>query len=377
MAAVDDDLKHLDLAIQGSTSTVDVIDILDGAVIEVIDPRLSAIHVEPNSGEEDDSNIPKNLHNAAELFIQAGKTTAAQQMQRCTAVFFALVEGRCKADNTSIGRACVCWQCGHCGLGRSPETASRTCSSCGEKSQTNYVQVVLADGVAIPWREINSSPSVSASLVCSAVDATGEDSEGHQLAKDAQEAKRAAITKAVKAAKEAQQASELLNLDQRLQSIQVIANPGEDEHPRFPKTLYNALELMLQVGQVSAARQLHKCSNEYLRVLDEGPQAAGDVGQGYVCFSCGYCGLAPELDEKSSDKACSCRECGDDSHTNLVQLVLPNGRELPWMQSASTSMPTSLGNLADQKTAGRIKPNGPCNCGSGKKAKKCCFVGGG
>ena len=36
------------------------------------DPLLATFKVVPNKGEENDTNIPKSLHNAAELFLRAG-----------------------------------------------------------------------------------------------------------------------------------------------------------------------------------------------------------------------------------------------------------------------------------------------------------------
>lgn len=383
------------------TNMESVIDILDGAVVEVLDPRLPSIHVEPNAGEENDSNIPRNLHNAAELFLKTGNVSAAQQMQRCALVFFALVEGRCKSETTVTGRACICWLCGHCGLERqapnapvAPAQGARACNQCGESLQTNYVQVVLADGVIIPWKEISGS-STSVLEVKGDAEISAPTNE-ESLAKT-REAKRAAIAASVEAAREAQQrAAEtattkasareaegaLKDLDPRLMSMRITPNEGEDAHPNFPTNLYNAMELFAQLGRFSAAQQMHECTDKFLRILDEGPQAAGRTGQGHVCFECGHCGLEPEFkqpNEKASQKACFCGSCGDDSHTNFVELVLPNGRQLPWMERTASAAQARPGSGAGAHVVAgnsRIKPNDPCPCGSGQKAKKCCHVGG-
>lgn len=47
----------------------------------------------------------------------AREVEAAQRLQRCALVFFALTEGRIGGADaeTVTGRACICWQCGHCG----------------------------------------------------------------------------------------------------------------------------------------------------------------------------------------------------------------------------------------------------------------------
>lgn len=331
-----------------------VADILDGAIVEVLDPRLPCIHVEPNAGEEDDANIPKNLHNAAELFHKTGNVDAVQRMQRCTAVFFALVEGRCKVESVNEGHACLCWLCGHCGLERSSLSApvvlgkgARMCNQCGESAHTNYVQVVLADGITVPWREIGATKIEDTTV---RIEEVGR--------KDAQEddkaAKRAAIAASVQAAREAQAVAAAAakasakgpepksqDVDSRLRSIQIKPNGEEAGHAKFPKNLQSALELFTRVGHQSSAQQMQKCTVEFLRVCDDGPQVVGRSGQGHICFSCGYCGLEPEnrqLAGRVSETACFCGGCGDDSHTNFLQLELPNGQQLPWMERVGSAV---------------------------------------
>ena len=45
---------------------------LDARSVLSFDPLLATFKVVPNKGEENDTNIPKSLHNAAELFLRAG-----------------------------------------------------------------------------------------------------------------------------------------------------------------------------------------------------------------------------------------------------------------------------------------------------------------
>lgn len=324
--------------------TSGVTNLLDGAVVEVIDPRLASIGVTPNTGEETDENMPKSLHNAVELFIRAGKVASAQRLQRCTAVFFGLIEGRVDNSKAVSGTACICWSCGHCGFEKKVSPA-RTCRECGERLQTNYVNVVLSDGVAIPWRELpeeKDGDEVEIKLLADGVEKLSVDERRAPAAnaksdeKAAADAKRAEIAARVRAAQELQKAG-LDKLEPRLLSMQVRPNAGEEAHPAFPKTLHSALELLVKVKHLDQARQLQQCTKAYLGILDEGPQAAGASGQGYVCFDCGYAGIVSEEGQraKSADgKACTCVKCGDDSHTNFVQLVLPGGMELPWMERA-------------------------------------------
>jgi len=46
--------------------------------------EYAAVLIEPNRGEESDSNFPRNLHNAAELLLAVGHVESAQRLQQCT-----------------------------------------------------------------------------------------------------------------------------------------------------------------------------------------------------------------------------------------------------------------------------------------------------
>jgi len=310
--------------------------------------------------------MPKHLHNAGELFLETGRAEAAQQMQQCAQLFFALIEGRCNSEASVKGPACICWVCGHCGLERvdpkSPADLSKgshVCNKCGESSQTNLLQVILADGLSIPWQEI--SVDAGTPIICfgeQAFSSAPEDSEDYRAAKIKQD-KRVAIAASLEVARDRQAAAEdtiagnagvqkndvhikMADVSERLWSMQVTPNGSQGSHKSFPQNLYNAMELFTQLGQWSSARHLQQGTNSYLSILDTGPQAAGLMGQGYVCFSCGYCGIEPEgiqtlsNDEKALSVTCTvlCVKCKDNSHTNFVQLVLPNGQRLPWMERA-------------------------------------------
>jgi uncharacterized protein YecA (UPF0149 family) len=100
-----------------------------------------------------------------------------------------------------------------------------------------------------------------------------------------------------------------------------------------------------------------------------------------VCFDCGHCGFAaPEKQDTSKDdvttKAGVCTNCKSDSHTNFIDLVLPNGQQIPWIERSANTSAARAPSL-QPASKGRVKPNDPCPCGSKKKSKKCCYVGGG
>jgi hypothetical protein len=63
----------------------------------------------------------------------------------------------------NIGRACICWNCGHVGLPSNRKKCSKDggygvkpkCAQCKEKEQTNWIRVTK-DGKFVPFLEIKS-----------------------------------------------------------------------------------------------------------------------------------------------------------------------------------------------------------------------------
>eukprot|EP00978_Attheya_sp_CCMP212_P034320 scaffold143148_cov54-Attheya_sp.AAC.1 len=50
-----------------------------------VDTRFAMIGVVPKVDETMDANFPRNLHNAAELFLRVGMVPAAEQLRSSTA----------------------------------------------------------------------------------------------------------------------------------------------------------------------------------------------------------------------------------------------------------------------------------------------------
>eukprot|EP00658_Telonema_sp_P-2_P017314 TRINITY_DN1670_c0_g1_i1.p2 TRINITY_DN1670_c0_g1~~TRINITY_DN1670_c0_g1_i1.p2 ORF type:complete len:148 (-),score=24.79 TRINITY_DN1670_c0_g1_i1:331-774(-) len=142
----------------------------EGEMREVCELKVTKeyanIKVEPNAGEASDSNFPRNLHNAAELFLRVGLVEHAQRLQTCTsALFQVLGEGPDGSATHAIGRACVCWGCGHVGLpanraecsdaGASP---AGKCGHCCSDEQTNFVRITQPGSTdVLPWIELNAT----------------------------------------------------------------------------------------------------------------------------------------------------------------------------------------------------------------------------
>jgi len=130
---------------------------------------LAGIKVTPNPGEEKDKNFPRNLHNASEVFLRAGLFECARVLHDSTLQQLeTLKNGPDGKTSHSLGRACICWGCGYCGL---PSNASdvhvkRTtpagiCKSCGTGDQTNFLRIPATDGGGseVPWMEEKARPA--------------------------------------------------------------------------------------------------------------------------------------------------------------------------------------------------------------------------
>ena len=146
---------------------------------------FGSIKIEPNDEEEDaNSNFPRNLHNAAELFVVTGQTSAGARLAAATNamlnIYSEISDGM---TNYSMGRGCICWTCGHAGLPANRDELSETdvgaavyrsgraaprarkragpapeCGACESSSATNFLTVLRATGgapsksaTAIPW----------------------------------------------------------------------------------------------------------------------------------------------------------------------------------------------------------------------------------
>eukprot|EP00793_Prasinoderma_coloniale_P000979 PRCOL_00007069-RA len=75
-------------------------------------PTLARIKVVPNSADEErEANFPRNLHNAAELFLRAGLAECARAcIGSANALFAVLKDGPDGKQSHSVGRAAICWQ---------------------------------------------------------------------------------------------------------------------------------------------------------------------------------------------------------------------------------------------------------------------------
>jgi hypothetical protein len=137
-----------------------------------IDIRSASILVVPKSDEVDDKNMPRNLHNAAELFLRVGMVDAAENVKKNVAdlldVYSNNPDGK---SNFLVGRGVVCWSCGYCGIPKGGANQKGNnmkddlqkippgpCNKCGEKEQVNWLKVTKPGDVTnkkeeLPWIE--------------------------------------------------------------------------------------------------------------------------------------------------------------------------------------------------------------------------------
>jgi hypothetical protein len=141
-----------------------------------IDLRAASILVIPKSDEVNDANMPRNLHNAAELFLRVGMVESAESVKRNVASLLDIYANNPDGkSNFLVGRGCVCWACGFCGLpknGTNQQSSSSItdddlnkippgpCSKCGEKEQVNWLRVTKPSDATnskkkeeLPWIE--------------------------------------------------------------------------------------------------------------------------------------------------------------------------------------------------------------------------------
>ncbi len=145
----------------------------DGEVVREIhlkiSPQYATISVIPKADEVNDVNFPRNLHNAAELFLRVGMVDNAKRLkERVDAMLNTYRENPDGKKNLKIGRASVCWNCGYCGLPKGYTDSSKNkqnpgpCNNCNEGTQTNWLRVTQQGvgasgskkGAEIPWIEI-------------------------------------------------------------------------------------------------------------------------------------------------------------------------------------------------------------------------------
>ena len=116
-----------------------------------VDTRFANVKVVGEEGmEARDKNMPRNLHNAAELFLRCGLVGNAEKLQESTNAMFKILASDPDGAAHSLGRGAVCWSCGYCGLARDPEAKAPACGACGS-DDANWLRVLADKKQEVPW----------------------------------------------------------------------------------------------------------------------------------------------------------------------------------------------------------------------------------
>ena len=117
-----------------------------------VDTRFALVKVLGEAGQEArDKNMPRNLHNAAELFLRCGMVDQAEKLQKTTSDMLDIYATNPDGSSHSMGRAAVCWECGFCGLPREAGAAAPACGACGA-GDANWLRVTREKGGEdVPW----------------------------------------------------------------------------------------------------------------------------------------------------------------------------------------------------------------------------------
>ena len=116
-----------------------------------VDTRFANVKVVGEEGmEARDKNMPRNLHNAAELFLRCGLVDNAEKLTETTNAMFKILASDPDGAAHSLGRGVVCWSCGYCGLAKDPEAKAPLCGSCGA-DDANFLRVLADKKQEVPW----------------------------------------------------------------------------------------------------------------------------------------------------------------------------------------------------------------------------------
>ena len=150
---------------------------------------FASIKIEARDDAEDaNANFPRNLHNAMELFVATRNLAAARRLSTTTSAMLAIYSVPSDMTNYSMGRACVCWSCGHAGLPenrddlaeedtgpavfrsspsrvRKPKQAAAgrpaaQCGNCKQSGMTNFLSVLRGKDSVIPWIQLKNSAAL-------------------------------------------------------------------------------------------------------------------------------------------------------------------------------------------------------------------------
>jgi hypothetical protein len=143
-----------------------------------IDSRFTAFRIDRKPDERNDANFPPHLHGACQLFCMTGNLAQAVQVKTDVDAFLKILErGPDGKSSHRMGRACVCWKCGHVGIPNNGDKCGKigdqsvagVCGKCGLDEQTNFVRLEHGGNV-VPWMQIVGRASADAVAAAAAAE---------------------------------------------------------------------------------------------------------------------------------------------------------------------------------------------------------------
>ena len=117
-----------------------------------VDTRFANVKVVGEEGmEARDKNMPRNLHNAAELFLRCGLVGNAEKLQETTNAMFKILASDPDGAAHSLGRGAVCWSCGYCGPGAATPKRRHRPAARAPAATTNWLKVLADKKQEVPW----------------------------------------------------------------------------------------------------------------------------------------------------------------------------------------------------------------------------------
>ena len=126
-----------------------------------------------------------------------------------------------------------------------------------------------------------------------------------------------------------------LEFDATYANFKVERKPDEIGDKNFPGSLHNVAELFGSLRMVAHLTNLHKCVEQFKRILKEGPDGkqTNGMGQAIVCFNCGFVALP-----KGGDVGMECANCGEKEQTNKVVCKQKDHSIVPWIENRAKPM---------------------------------------
>lgn len=128
-----------------------------------------------------------------------------------------------------------------------------------------------------------------------------------------------------------------LEVSQKYATISVVPNGNEGLDANFPRNLHNSAELFLKLAMVPQAVKLKETTDKLLEMYEGKPKTSIQLGQGCICWKCGYCGIPKDYTEDASKDLKPpgpCFHCNETDQINWVAIRHPTDpqQNLPWIE---------------------------------------------